>query len=82
MKHINFVIDSNGGIHPAHPMAKPEFGKIMRITDIPDDVAMDTVLQKADGCAFWHSATTAPFAPTVVAWDKIKDSIQGSIVRF
>jgi hypothetical protein len=82
MKIVNCKInDVCGALSLAHPMAKPTYGSIMRITDVPDDVQPGEVVRKAGRIAFWPKEA-GQFEPPVISWHLIANAQPGALIRY
>lgn len=82
MKHVNCKInDVSGALSMAHPMAKPTYASIMRITEVPDDVQPSDVVRKAGKIAFWPKEA-GHFAPTIISWGLIANARPGALIRY
>jgi hypothetical protein len=72
----------SGSLHLAHPLSKPEYGSIIGIDAVPDNVTPAEAVRQAERCAFFHAESTPFDAPTLVTWEQIADKPQGTIIRF
>jgi hypothetical protein len=82
MNHVNCKInDVCGALSLAPPMAKPDYGSIMRIIDVPDDAQPGEVVRKAGRIVFWPKEA-GQFAPTVISWSLIANAQPGALIRY